>query len=314
MSNEELHSFILNLSEEIGFAAYGAVKVQRLTAERENLERYLNDSFHASMGYLARNLDLREDPSLLFEGAKSVLVFLFSYKPVRKSEPGLPVIASYAYGLDYHIFIKDRLKRVAEKIKAHRPLLKYRVFTDSAPVFERALAKLAGLGFIGKNTFLISKTAGLHTLIGTIFINEEVLFNDSIVKEGCGKCTKCIDACPTGAISSPYRLDSRRCISYQTIESKPEDSDKLIPIERDRYIFGCDICLKACPWSSRGGETTLNEFSPLKDSQGRDILSYTSEDWMNLNEEQFRMLFSNSPLARAGLDKIKMNVQQISNT
>ena len=313
MCNEELHNYILNLSEETGFVAYGAVKVQKLTEERGYLESYIKDSCHATMGYLARNLDLREDPSLLFEGAKSILVFLFSYKPVQRSIKGLPAIASYAFGLDYHIFIKERLKLLAEKIKVHRPQMKYRVFTDSAPVFERALAKLAGLGFIGKNTFLISKTAGVHTLIGTIFINEEVLYNEPVVKEGCGNCTKCIDACPTGALSSPFRLDSRRCISYQTIESKPEESDQLLPIERGEYIFGCDICLNACPWSSRGGETTLNEFTPLKDPLGRSILSYTPEDWINLGEEQFRDIFSCSPLLRTGLRKIKMNVRQISN-
>ncbi len=314
MSNEELHNYILNLSEETGFVAYGAVKVQKLTAERDHLERHIKDSFHATMGYLARNLDLREDPSLLFDGTKSILVFLFPYKQNQKSNPELPLIASYAYGLDYHIFIKERLKRVAEKIKEHRPGMRYRVFTDSAPVFERAIAKLAGLGFIGKNTFLISKTAGLHTIIGTIFINDEVIYNDSVVKEGCGKCTKCIDACPTGALSLPYRLNSAKCISYQTIESKPEDNDKLMPIDRCKYIFGCDICLNACPWSSRGGETTLKEFSPLNDSQGRSILSYNQNNWMELDETQFKELFSYSPLSRAGLEKIKMNVQQISNT
>jgi len=314
MDNVELHNYILNLSEEIGFVAYGAVRIQKMTKEREYLESLLKESYHATMGYLARNLDLREDPSLLFEGTESILVFLFSYKPAQKSKPGSPAIASYAYGLDYHIFIKERLRRVAEKIKEHRPGMSYRVFTDSAPVFERAIAKQAGLGFIGKNTFLISKTAGLHTLIGTIFMNEEVLYNESVVREGCGKCTSCIDACPTGALTSPYKLDSRRCISYQTIESKPEECDNLIPIERGEYIFGCDICLNACPWSSRGGETTLKEFLPLKDSLERSILNYTPDDWMNLSEEQFREIFSASPLLRTGLRKIKMNVQKISNT
>jgi len=314
MSNEELHNYISNLSAEMGFVAYGAVKAQRFKNDREYLECFINESRHGKMGYLARNLDLREDPSLLFEGTRSILVFLMSYKPAQSESGGLPVIASYAYGLDYHDFIRKRLIQIAEKIKNFRPELKYRVFTDSAPVFERAIAKSAGLGFIGKNTFLINKKAGLHTLIGTIFMNEELLYNDNVVNEGCGKCTKCIDACPSGALTGPFKMDAVKCISYQTIELKNENCDNLIPVDRRNYIFGCDICLNACPWSSRGDETTVKEFLPLRDSQGRSILSFTPDDWMALDETKFKELFSKSPLSRAGLSKIKDNVQQISKT
>jgi epoxyqueuosine reductase len=313
MGNQELHNYILKISSEMGFVAYGAVKSQKLIRERENLEAYLRDSYNGTMGYLARNIDLREDPSLLVEGTKSILVFLVPYKPSAVTAEDLPQISSYAYGLDYHRFVRERLKALAERIKEHRPGMEYRVFTDSAPVFERSLATLAGLGFIGKNTFLINKKAGLHTLIGTIFTNEEVLYNDSVVKEGCGRCTRCIDACPSGALTSPYRLDSRRCISYHTIESKYEDYKNSFSCDGHRYIFGCEICLNACPWSSRGDTTSWGEFAPLSDPSGRGTSSYTAEEWLEMDEEFFKSVFSKSPLSRAGLAKMKHNVQNILN-
>ena len=309
MTPEQADTLIRELSIKEGFVEYGAAKAQVLTEDISRLKQSLNKGYNADMKYMAGNLHLREDPSRLLEGAMSVLCFLAPYKPSTLQKKNFPLIASYAYGKDYHKIIKDKLYTICSELKERIPDLRYRVFCDSAPVLERAWASKAGLGFIGKNSFLISKKHGLHTLIGVILLDKEVVYGEH-VSGGCGSCTKCIDTCPAGAIVSPKEIDSRRCISYQTIESGRMRSEEDFPASDTGWIFGCDICLNACPWSAKGDVTSWKEFSPLTHGEAEQSLTETSyEDWLSMDEEYFKKWFSNSPLMRAGLNKIKNNIR-----
>lgn len=292
-----------SLSEELGFADFGIARAEELIAEREHYHSSLENGYFADMEYLSRNMEKRFNPQLLVEGARSVLVFLAPY-----GEPSGTGVASYALGKDYHQIIKDRLyillKKLTDTATGREKPLRGRVFTDSAPILERAWAVKAGLGFIGKNNFLISRKAGIRTLIGIIITDIELPVtppeND---KKYCGACTRCLEACPTGALCSPYRLDARRCISYQTIENKalsgllPENKE-FLPLH-GRY-FGCDACLDACPWNgkNRPGWPEFSTRRQLFDTA-------TPQWWARLTENDFRTLFSDSPLLRSGLENIK---------
>lgn len=309
MTPGQLHIIIREEAAKYGFAAYGAARACKLDEDMVRLEKWLSRGFHADMGYMARNIQLREDPSLLLPGAKSVLCFLAPYKPAKYQDAELPQIAAYAYGEDYHKVIKDKLHLICKKIREYIPGMNARVFSDSAPVLERAWAAKAGLGFVGKSNFLISKTHGLHNLIGVIITDIETEYGEP-VSNGCGSCTRCIESCPSGALTAPFSLDAGKCISYQTIESKKqrEEEERLIP--PSDYIFGCDICLKACPWSGRGEPTGWEEFKPLKiENSGRLITDLTTEEWEKMDRESFSTVFALSPLMRAGLEKIKNTIE-----
>lgn len=308
MSHDELHISISDFANRLGFAGYGAVPVEKMTSERKKLESFVSKSHHGSMRYLAANMDLREDPSLLLDGAKSIMVLLIPYKPQLRQQKYLPKISSYAYGLDYHFFVKSRLRALAQKIKELYPHMNYRVFTDSAPIFERALAEKAGLGFIGKNTFLISKTQGLHTLIGIIITDIPLKYSGEKVSNGCTECTLCLEACPNGALTAPFEMDARRCISYNTIEAPVGERLSSSPVIREDNIFGCEICMDICPWSSKGEPTNWQEFLPFETRQGRSSVELSAAEWLSMEEDEFRTHFSKSPLLRAGLSKIKESV------
>lgn len=308
MFPDKLHTIIKDFSTEIGFVAYGAIAVKEFLKETEFLTRSIKLSYNGSMKYLARNINIRQNPQFLLEGAKSMMVFLAPYKPSIKQSPELPLVCSYAYGRDYHQVIKDKLHKVAEKLKENIPDAKYRVFTDSAPIFERAAAEAAGLGFIGRNTFLINKEHGLHTLIGVIITDAVLHYNREVVKNGCGTCTRCLDTCPTGALVEQFSLDSRRCISYQTIEDKSLFDEQLFKIDRKGRAFGCEICLEVCPWSVKGESSKWDEFKPFATLNGKTSISLTSHEWLNMQEAEFNAIFKHSPLKRAGLVKIKDNI------
>lgn len=309
MTPEGIDALIKELSAQEGFADYGAAIASPLEKDIARLRESIRDGFNGDMEYMARNIELRENPALLLEGVKSVLCFLAPYKPSERQSGIYPRIASYAYGEDYHKIVRDKLYSICTTLKSRIPDVKYRVFCDSAPVMERAWAAKAGLGFIGKNTFLISKRHGLYTIIGVILLNKEVIYGSS-VKEGCGSCRRCLEACPTSALLEERRLDARRCISYQTIESRVDGSEEANSAPSDcGWVFGCDICLEACPWSSKGEPSEWKEFSVLQHGEnGGRITEITKEMWFTMDQEYFDRWFSKSPLKRADLIKIKNNM------
>ncbi len=271
-------------ARELGFAAAGYTAAKELDEEPARYMKSLEAGHFAELGYLERNLEKRFNPQLLVEGAKSVLVFLAPYGTLQNPNDGhidiaVPKndgsgaisvakykVAQYCLGDDYHTVIKTKLNAILSDMQQKDPSICGRVFTDTAPVLERAWAVRAGLGFIGKNNFLISREHGIRNFIGVIISNWQPEKNHPLTqnndaptdlyKKYCGNCTKCLEACPTGALCSPYTIDARKCISYLTIEQKGAamSSNLELAQERDGWIFGCDACMNACPWNSRNKE------------------------------------------------------------
>ena len=283
---------------DYGFLDFGAAKVESVEGpHRKQFEKYLAEGCNAGMGYLARNLDKRFDPSLLVPGAASVLCFL---APYGRGEGG---VAGFAQGIDYHKVVKDRLFSVIDFLKESFPGFEGRPFVDSAPVLERFWAVKAGLGFIGQNNFFISPEYGLRTIIGVIISNipvDRFPPHGPLPVEECGSCGACLRACPSGALRAPFDIDARKCISYHTVESHDALPDYLNP---DGSLFGCDRCLEACPWNRE--IPAWPEFRSHHDQ----LETMTREDWKRLDEASFDESFGTSSLTRAGLDKIKDNAR-----
>lgn len=305
----DIGKYVKTLSEEEGFSDFGWVNAAALDEDFRRLSSYVEDGFNADMKYLAENMEKRLDPRTLVEGACSVMVFLAQYPhTARNAGENTIKIASYAMGQDYHFVIRSRLERIMKKISAEFPEFMGRAFTDSAPVMERAWAVRAGLGFIGKNNMLVSRKCGNRTFIATIISNMPVPENRKgeilPVSSSCLNCNRCIESCPTGALS-PYMLDSRKCISYQTIESRRSAECEDFLINRHGWIFGCDECVSACPWYNIDRNGGWSEFSVNRDF----LISLDAASWMNMTGSEFRRKFSGTPFSRAGIKKMKDNVK-----
>ena len=301
---ESLTNDIKNKAKTLGFMSCGISKAGFLEEEAPKLEYWLNKNMNGEMSYMERNFDMRLDPTKIVEGAKSVISLTYNYYSEKNGENSNFKISKYAYGNDYHFVIKNKLKDLFEYIKEETGDINGRVFVDSAPVLERAWAKKSGLGWIGKNTNLISKKNGSFFFLCEIILDLELEY-DHIETDHCGSCTACIDACPTNAIVEPYVVDGTRCISYYTIELKNNIPD-YAKNTYDDWIFGCDICQDVCPW---------NRFSkphkePLFNSND-EFLSMNKNDWIEMTEETFNKVFKNSAIKRAGFDGIKRNIEFI---
>lgn len=281
----------------MGFSFCGISAARKLEEEAPRLENWLNKNHHGAMGYMANHFDKRLDPRLLVPGAKSVVSLLYNYhNPESPSSPDIPKIASYAYGRDYHKVIKKKLLDLMKLLEVECGAIEGRAFVDSAPVMERQWATQAGLGWTGKNTLLINKQQGSYFFLAELILDLD-LEADAPIKDYCGTCTACIDACPTDAIT-PYHLAAEKCISYLTIELKDQ-----IPSEfqgkMENWAFGCDICQQVCPWNRFAKKHEEPEFT------SRAFLSWTEKDWQELNEETFEKVFQGTPLKRAGFEKLK---------
>ena len=301
---ESLTNDIKTKAKALGFLSCGISKAGFLEEEAPKLEYWLNKNMNGEMSYMERNFDMRLDPTKIVEGAKSVISLTYNYYTEKTSKDSNFKISKYAYGNDYHFVIKNKLKDLFEYIKEKTGDINGRVFVDSAPVLERAWAKKSGLGWIGKNTNLISKKNGSFFFLCEIILDLELEY-DHIETDHCGSCTACIDACPTNAIVEPYVVDGTRCISYYTIELKNNIPD-YAKNTYDDWIFGCDICQDVCPW---------NRFSkphkePLFNSDD-EFLSMNKNDWIEMTKETFNKVFKNSAIKRAGFDGIKRNIEFI---
>lgn len=292
--NEALH---------LGFSDIGFSKAEHLPQNEVNLKNWLDNGFHAGMNYMENHFEKRVNPALLVDGAVTVISVLLNYKPKHEqAHSDAPKLARYAYGKDYHFVIKDKLQLLFDYIKKELyPNLEGRLFTDSAPVLDRAWAAKSGLGWIGKNTNLIHKKLGSYALIGELIINME-LEPDNPIKEACGGCTRCIDACPTKALIGPYQLDSNKCISYLTIEHREEIPEEFIG-KFENWAFGCDICQEACPWNWKARPTAEEEFQPHPD-----LLQLSSEEWYNMDEDRFKELFRKSAVKRTKYKGLRRNL------
>ena len=292
------------IAKACGFDACGVVPVDILSRERERLEQWGERGFHAGMNYMANNMEKRENPALLVEGARSVIVTLTNYYTPKLQLEGLPVVARYAYGKDYHRVVKDRLFKLYACLEETigRKIMG-RVFVDSAPVFEHEWARRAGLGWVGRNSLLINPRLGSYCFIGVIISDfEPSTYSLPEKRNFCGRCNRCVEACPTGALSA-YEVNANLCISYNTIERKGEIPPEVKKKMAVRF-FGCDACQEVCPWNRKAVAHHIDEFFP-----NEWLMRMSREDWLSLDEETFRERFKNSPLLRPGLEQIKRNVK-----
>ena len=292
-------------AHRLGFEACGIAVATHLDEEARHLEQWLNKGYQGSMQYMENHFDLRTDPRKLVPGAKSVITLLLNYFPAQQSIP-TPKIAKYAWGTDYHYVIKDKLNELLAFIKQHIGQVDGRGFVDSAPVLERSWAVRSGLGWIGKNSNLLTRHSGSFFFIDTLITDLTLTPDAPFVTDHCGTCTRCIDACPTQAIVSPTEVDSNKCISYLTIELK----DVLIPSEfhakMDGWMFGCDVCQDVCPWNRFAKPQQEAAFTPIPE-----ILNLSLQEWETMSEDTFRKTFKNSPLKRTKWQGIQRNIKAI---
>lgn len=281
----------------------GIAKAGFLEEEAPRLETWLKKGMHGEMQYMENHFDKRLDPRLLVDGAKSVISLALNYyTDVQQTDPLAPKISKYAYGSDYHFVIKDKLKRLLNIIHEKIGEVNGRAFVDSAPVLDKAWAKKAGLGWIGKNANLINKQSGSFFFLAELIVDLELEYDITPTADHCGTCTRCIDACPTEAIVGPYLVDGSRCISYLTIELKNE-----IPAEfkgkTDGWMFGCDVCQDVCPWNKF---SVLHNESAFNPHPG--LLGISKKDWEEITEETFRKVFKNSAVKRTKFSGLKRNI------
>ncbi len=288
----------------LGFSFIGFAKAQKLDAEARRLEQWLNQGFHGKMQYMENHFEKRVDPTKLVLGAKSVIVLVHNYFPKDKQlDPTSPKLARYAFGEDYHFVLKRKLKDLLRFISENIGEVHGRCFVDSAPVMERDWAKIAGVGWTGKNTLLIHPRAGSYFFLAELILDLE-LEADAPMKDYCGTCTRCIDACPTGAISPKgYLVDGSKCISYLTIELK-EAIPENFKGKMENWMFGCDICQEVCPWNRFSTPHEESAFEP-----NPDLLSMDKRDWEELTEDVFRKVFKKSAVKRTKFQGLKRNIE-----
>lgn len=299
--------FIKDLAHELGFYHIGITKAEFMEKEAIQLEQWLSKNMNGQMSYMANHFDLRVDPTKLVPDSKSVICLSYNYFTNKKQQdPEAPKIATYAYGKDYHKVVKKKLKIFLQRIQEKYGDIHGRCFVDSAPLLERDLAKRAGLGWVGKNTLMIQPKQGSYFFLAEIVLDLQLEY-DNPIKDHCGTCTKCIDACPTNAIdNSGYILDANKCISYLTIELKnnipTEFKDKM-----ENWMFGCDICQEVCPWNRFSAVHNEEKFEAKEE-----LLSKTRKDWIEITNEIFDNLFEGSAVKRTKFEGLRRNIDFLS--
>lgn len=294
----------------LGFSACGISRAERVSdSARQFMERYIAEGRNAEMHYLERNADMRFDPRLLVEGTRSIVSVALNYYPRHKMDAGKYTFSYYAYGQDYHVVVRSRLlelfRRLAARSEAEGGKLSGRAFCDTAPVAERYWAWRAGLGFIGKNSLIIIPRKGSFFFLGELFLSDEADAYDQPIENMCGACRKCMDACPGGAISEPFSVDARRCLSYLTIENRgalPEGTSS----KMDNCIYGCDRCQSACPHNRFAEPTGIPELQPKPE-----LMNMTPADWQRLTPEQYCKLFRDSAVKRAKYSGLMRNINAV---
>jgi epoxyqueuosine reductase len=303
----ELKRLVKERAYELGFEQVGFARAQALDDEARNLEKWLNGGMHGTMAWMEGHFDKRIDPTKLVDGAKTVISVTLQYHPGQMDVANdVPRISTYALGDDYHDVLRDKLNRLYNYIVELVGVIDGRVFTDSAPVMDKAWAARSGLGWLGKNGNLLNRKLGSWFFIGEIILDVE-FDPDAPTTDHCGTCTRCIDACPTQAIVMPQVIDARKCISYLTIEfrgSIPEPYHTGM----GEWMYGCDICQDVCPWNRKAPISNETAFKPRKD-----ILEMTAEGWRQLDVETFRKLFKGSAVKRTKYAGLVRNISIASN-
>ena len=300
--------FIKATALKLGFDFCGIAQAKELTEDAIKLENWLAKGYHGDMEYMEKNFELRIDPRKLVPGAKSVITFLKNYYPSQADQQIASKqdvkIAKYAWGADYHEVIRNQLHELLEVYRKKMGPIEGRAFVDSAPVLERTWAKLAGAGWVGKNGNLIQPQTGSYFFIATLIVDIPLQYDTPLVKDFCGTCTKCIDACPTQAILPNKTIEANHCISYFTIELKKSEINTANNYKD--WTFGCDVCQDVCPWNRFSTPHEEIQFKPLNH-----LLQMNKEQWMEIEETTFKARFKNSPLLRSKLKGIKRNIQYL---
>ncbi|MFC4162732.1 tRNA epoxyqueuosine(34) reductase QueG [Epilithonimonas zeae] len=306
MNNKERYSnLIKSKAMAFGFQSCGISKADFLEEEAPHLEQWLKNNFHGEMKYMENYFDKRLDPRLLVEGSKSVISLSYNYFPEEIQTNKDFKLAKYAYGEDYHDVIKDKLRLMIAELQEEIGEFSFRVFVDSAPVLEKAWAKKSGIGWVGKNSNLITKKNGSFYFLAEIICDLD-LIQDYVVTDHCGSCTKCIDACPTQAIVSDKIIDGSKCISYATIELKDQIPD-FFKDKMEDWMFGCDICQDVCPWNRFSAPTLEEKFRP-----NSEIKNFTKQEWKDITKEVFSKVFRKSAVKRTKFVGLKRNLDFLS--
>jgi len=294
---------VKELALEAGFDFCGIAHAGILNSEQKHLQNYLSNGWHGEMAYMEKHFEKRCDPQKLVEGSKSIIVLLHNYFPKTELKTANNFkIARYAYGEDYHHVLKEKMGKIIQNLEQEFGAFSYRIFTDSAPVLERAWAVRAGLGAIGKNGNLIVPGHGSWFFISEIICSLDIEADEAFTKDLCGKCSKCLDACPTSAFADAYKLDARKCLSYLSIEKKGEIPEEFKGKGRD-FIFGCDICQEVCPHNRHAKAHTENLFDP-----NEALFEMNKDSWEKLSKEEFRGIFKKSAVKRSKYEGLMRNI------
>jgi len=300
-STQKHTQLIKTEAKRLGFLSCGISKAQFLEEEAPRLERWLNKNMHGQMQYMENHFDKRLDPTKLVEDSKSVISLLLNYYPDEELNQNSFKISKYAYGTDYHVVIKDKLKSLLRFIQEEIGEVHGRAFVDSAPVLDKAWAAKSGLGWIGKNSNLLTQQVGSFYFIAELIVDLDLEY-DSPTTDHCGTCTACIDACPTRAIVEPYVVDGSKCISYFTIELK-ENMPSEFKGKLDDWMFGCDVCQDVCPWNKFSKSHNEPLFNPHPE-----LLAMSKKDWDEITEDVFKKIFKDSAVNRTKFSGLKRNI------
>ncbi|MDP2175894.1 MAG: tRNA epoxyqueuosine(34) reductase QueG [Bacteroidota bacterium] len=296
------HSHIIKqTARKLGFDFCGLSKAEFLEHEAPKLDKFLKLNYHGEMHYLENYFDKRLDPTLLHPGTKTVVSLMLNYYPTQQQIDHTYKVAKYAYGDDYHEVIKNKCNILIKELEQQIGQINARCFVDSAPILERVWAEKSGLGWVGKNGLIINPKQGSFFFLAEILIDIDCEY-DGPIKDYCGTCNKCVDACPTDAILPNKTLNAQKCISYLTIELKNEISSEFKNKTED-WIFGCDICQDVCPWNRFSKTNTNQEFEPIGG-----VLNFTKKDWEALEQEEFQRLFKKSAIKRTKFAGLKRNI------
>ena len=306
INSKQKHTDLIKAeAKRLGFLSCGISKATFLEEEAPRLEAWLNKNRHGEMRYMENHFDKRLDPTLLVEGSKSVISLLLNYYPSEiQKDKEAPKISKYAFGTDYHFVIKDKLKHLLHFIQDEIGEVHGRAFVDSAPVLDKAWAAKSGLGWIGKHSNLLTQQVGSFYFIAELIVDLDLEY-DHAVTDHCGTCTKCIDACPTQAITEPYVVDGSKCISYFTIELK-ENLPTEFKGKMDDWMFGCDVCQDVCPWNRFSKSHNEPLFNPHPE-----LLEMTKKDWEEITEETFKKVFKKSAVKRTKYSGLTRNIEYL---
>ncbi len=312
MDNQRMPTFSEKIKQkavELGFQKIGIVPAAPLVEEGSLLRTWLGRGFHGQMAWLEREPEKRSDPRLLFPSAESVIVVALNYFTGHDHEENAEKgkISRYAWGDDYHEVVREKLNDLLSWIKSENAEADGKICVDTAPMMDKAWAVRAGLGWIGKHTNLITTDVGSWVFIGEILLNVELAYDRTIVDDHCGTCTACLDACPTGAIIEPYVVDSRKCISYATIELRDDTLPPEIAMNLEGWFYGCDICQDVCPWNRFETTTAESRFEPRQGDTSVDL-----DDILSLTPETYAERFRRTAIKRAKLPGLKRNATALN--